>query len=131
MKYCKKKSGASLQIAQQECCWIDHILTHRQRTNYITGTYFFSRWPEFTISENQKILWLPSIYQFERTGTNLDHPTEQWNWNQLVFLSFIFSLGKCVLFRPKPILSKLIFQISCIANCPLLIHSAKKEKLNW
>ena len=24
---------------------------------------------------NQKILCLPSIYQFERTGTNLDHPT--------------------------------------------------------
>ena len=23
---------------------------------------------------NQKILCLPSIYQFERTGTNLDHP---------------------------------------------------------
>jgi hypothetical protein len=23
---------------------------------------------------NQKILWLPSIYQFERTGTNLNHP---------------------------------------------------------
>ena len=24
---------------------------------------------------NQKILWLPSIYQFERTGTNVDHPS--------------------------------------------------------
>jgi hypothetical protein len=24
---------------------------------------------------NQKILWLPSIYEFERTGTNLNHPT--------------------------------------------------------
>jgi hypothetical protein len=23
---------------------------------------------------NQKILWLPSIYEFERTGTNLNHP---------------------------------------------------------
>ena len=25
---------------------------------------------------NQKILCLPSIYQFERTGTNLDHPND-------------------------------------------------------
>mgnify|MGYP006863870806 FL=1 len=24
---------------------------------------------------NQKILWLPSIYEFETTGTNLNHPT--------------------------------------------------------
>ena len=23
---------------------------------------------------NQEILWPPSIYQFERAGTNLDHP---------------------------------------------------------
>ena len=25
---------------------------------------------------NQKILWLPSIYEFERTGTNLNHPID-------------------------------------------------------
>ena len=29
---------------------------------------------------NQKILWLPSIYQFERTGTNLNHP-KLWGTN--------------------------------------------------
>ena len=27
---------------------------------------------------NQNILWLPSIYQIERTGTNLNHPTEAY-----------------------------------------------------
>ena len=38
---------------------------------------------------NQKILWLPSIYQFERTGINLNHPTQHYsksmwthNWNE-------------------------------------------------
>ena len=30
---------------------------------------------------NQKILWLPSIYQFERTGTNLDHPIVKKGFN--------------------------------------------------
>ena len=32
---------------------------------------------------NQKILWLPSIYQFERTGTNLNHapPLQKSNYD--------------------------------------------------
>ena len=86
---------------------------------YITGTYFFSRWPEFTVGDivwyvlklwgqlvnlkwmkcfifllfynaldlnNQKILCLPSIYEFERTGTNLNHPTVIWFWRLTTLL---------------------------------------------
>jgi hypothetical protein len=29
---------------------------------------------------NQKILWLPSIFQFERTETNLNHPMQYALW---------------------------------------------------
>ena len=36
--------------------------------------YFFLLFYNVLDLNNQKILWLPSIYQFERTGTNLNHP---------------------------------------------------------
>ena len=75
--------------------------------HHITGRYFFSRWPEFTLGyilwyvlklwgrwtnlkwmkcfifllfydaldlNNRRILRLPSIFQFDRTGTNLNYP---------------------------------------------------------
>ena len=36
--------------------------------------YFFAFFDDLDL-KNQKILWLPSIFQFERTGTNLNHPS--------------------------------------------------------
>jgi hypothetical protein len=38
---------------------------------------------------NQKILWLPSIYEFERTGTNLNHPKAKLHFCYLKNLGFI------------------------------------------
>ena len=36
--------------------------------------YFFLVFYNVLDLNNQKLLWLPSIYQFEKTGTNLNHP---------------------------------------------------------
>jgi hypothetical protein len=43
---------------------------------------------------NQKILCLPSIYQFERTGTNLDHPMENTVWLLICFQWFWWAQWK-------------------------------------
>ena len=37
--------------------------------------YFFLLFYNVLDLNNQKNLWLPSIFQFESTGTNLNHPT--------------------------------------------------------
>ena len=51
---------------------------------------------------NQKILCLPSIYQFERTGTNLDHPSYfkgySWIISSFIYTYEVFS-GGLVLFK--------------------------------
>ena len=38
--------------------------------------YFFLHFYNALDLNNQKILWLPSIFQFERTVHNLNHPKE-------------------------------------------------------
>ena len=39
--------------------------------------YFFLLFYNDLDLNNQKILWLPSIFQFERTVHNLNHPIDQ------------------------------------------------------
>ena len=60
---------------------------------------------------NQKILWLPSIYQFERTGTNLDHPSahgqimfNKFNYSHYLIFSYLHSLSSQVTCFPPSLL---------------------------
>ena len=69
---------------------------------------------------NQKILCLPSIYEFERTGTNLNHPT--------------YEAARCFV-KPKNTAAKLISTLFTIPSFSLLStismkHEIKELKIN-